>query len=72
MQWTIYNPDVDLFINSQLLFELPSFGGLYTKAKFLALQPIRYNFRVSTLAGFMHTFIMRMQLFRSINVCAWA
>jgi len=42
VQWTIYNPDVDLFINSQLLFELPSFGGLYTKAKFLALQPIRY------------------------------
>jgi len=43
VQFTVYNPTEDMVINTQLLFELPSFGGLYPKTVIRALQPIRYT-----------------------------
>lgn len=40
--WTVYNPSQDMFINTQLLFEMPAFGGVYARGKFISFQPIRY------------------------------
>jgi len=43
IQWMVYNPTADMFLNNQILFEFPAFGGVLSFSKFVSLQPLRYE-----------------------------